>query len=399
MLLFLYADDTVIVADTPDRPQHALDAMHEYCVINELKVNATKTKIVVCSSGKLRNVPRFTYNNEAIEVTYDFQYLGLKLNFNNKFKVAQKDLFDRASRAMFSLLRKCRKLMLPIEIQIELFDKMIVPILLYGAEIWCPDMCDLATKLQLKFYKMILGLSKTTPSIMVFGELGQYPLEITAKCRMLCYWHKLTNVHNKDKLSSVIYRFLHNLYRTNVYKSPFLLHVHSTLDTLGYSGLWLNQNLFEMTSECFKNMVKTRLKDQYVQSFFSEINDNELYYNYRLFKDNFLFERYLTDLPEKYAKTFMKFRTLNHKLPIQKGRAEGIPRPERICTKCALNDLGDEFHYILVCPYFHLERKKYLKKYYLSKPNVIKFQDLLASSKKSQLANVVKFITHLIKSM
>ena len=49
--------------------------------------------------------------------------------------------------------KKCRKLMLSLDIQVELFDRLIVPILLYGCEVWCPMMTNLASKLQLRFYK------------------------------------------------------------------------------------------------------------------------------------------------------------------------------------------------------------------------------------------------------
>ena len=77
-------------------------------------------------------------------------------------------------------LKKCRKLMLPLDIQTELFDRLIVPILLYGCEVWCPMMTNPASKLQLRFYKINLKLSKSTPSCMVYGELGQFPLEVQA---------------------------------------------------------------------------------------------------------------------------------------------------------------------------------------------------------------------------
>ena len=83
------------------------------------------------------------------------------------------------------MIKHLGKLMLPLEIQIELFDRLIVPILLYGCEVWCPMITNLASKLQLRFYKIILKLSKSTPSCMVYGELGQFPLDVQAKCRML----------------------------------------------------------------------------------------------------------------------------------------------------------------------------------------------------------------------
>ena len=156
------------------------------------------------SRGKIRNKPNFSYNGEPVEVVYDLMYLGIKFNYNNKFSVAQKNLYDRASRAMFSLIRTCRELQLPADIQIDLFDKMIAPILLYGREIWGFNSCELATKLQLRFYKIVFKLKKSTPNVMVFGEVGKYPLELNIRCRMLCYWYKLASLANKHKFSSVV---------------------------------------------------------------------------------------------------------------------------------------------------------------------------------------------------
>ena len=75
-------------------------------------------------------------------------YLGLKLNYNNKMDVAQHDLYNRASRAMFILLKKCNRLGLPFDIMFDLFDKTVVPILTYGCEVWGHAMTGLALILQ-----------------------------------------------------------------------------------------------------------------------------------------------------------------------------------------------------------------------------------------------------------
>ena len=42
---------------------------------------------------------------------------------------------SRACR-IFGMLRKCRSLGLPIDIQLKMFDTMVYPILLYGCEVW-----------------------------------------------------------------------------------------------------------------------------------------------------------------------------------------------------------------------------------------------------------------------
>ena len=52
------------------------------------------------------------------------------------YKKAVAKQLGQARKAMFTLFRKARILRLPVDITLELFDKTIVPILLYGVEIW-----------------------------------------------------------------------------------------------------------------------------------------------------------------------------------------------------------------------------------------------------------------------
>ena len=51
-------------------------------------------------------------------------------------QLIKKELYDKGTKAVFSLIGKCRKLDLPIDIQIKLFNSLVKPIVLYGAEVW-----------------------------------------------------------------------------------------------------------------------------------------------------------------------------------------------------------------------------------------------------------------------
>lgn len=232
---------------------------------------------------------------------------------------------------------------------------------------------------------------------MIYGETGQYPLWVQAKSRMLSYWYKLVDSENADKMSNTLYKFLFKLYEYNVYKAPHLQCIETTLNEIGMPGEWLTQGNSGLTHATFKVKTSRALKDAFIQSFYSELDNNEFYYNYRISKKVFGAEPYLKLLPSGLLHQLIKFKTLNHKLPIQSGRINNIPRRERLCTKCELGDIGDEFHYILVCPYFNGTRRQYIKKYYFVRPNCIKYEQLFCSTSIKVLRKLVYFIKEILK--
>ena len=78
----------------------------------------------------------------------------------------------RNNKALFAVLKKSKALELPFDIQIELSDKTVKPILLYGAELWGYSNCDSLERIHLKFLKYLFNLKRSTPSYMIYGELG-----------------------------------------------------------------------------------------------------------------------------------------------------------------------------------------------------------------------------------
>ena len=56
---------------------------------------------------------------------------------------------------MFALLNKSKELDLPIDLQLELFDSLILPILLYGCEVWGYENVLILDRLYLKYLKYV----------------------------------------------------------------------------------------------------------------------------------------------------------------------------------------------------------------------------------------------------
>ena len=148
-----------------------LNVLEEYCETWKLQVNVSKTKIVIFGRGKINKNIHFTFQNNELEIAESYKYLGIYLSRTGTFTTAKKHIAEQANKALFSLLQKIRSLSLPYDIQINLFDKLVKPILLYGSEIWGSGNIDILERIQLKFYKFVFNLSTSTPSYMIYGEL------------------------------------------------------------------------------------------------------------------------------------------------------------------------------------------------------------------------------------
>ena len=73
---------------------------------------------------------------DTVDTVDSFKYLGTILSNNGSFEMHKKHIVAQAQKAMFSVLKRSRELELPIDLQLELFDSLVLPILLYGCEIW-----------------------------------------------------------------------------------------------------------------------------------------------------------------------------------------------------------------------------------------------------------------------
>ena len=64
----MYADDTVIMSDNEEEMKRVLSALSSYCNEWKLRVNCSKTKLVVFNSSK-NNLHRynFKFNSETVE--------------------------------------------------------------------------------------------------------------------------------------------------------------------------------------------------------------------------------------------------------------------------------------------------------------------------------------------
>jgi len=350
---------------------------------------------MIFQKRKSKNNVHYIYNDEEIEVVDTYKYLGIIFSHTGSFYKTRKNLCEQGRKAMFSLLKNSRRLQLPIDVQFDLFDKTVVPVLLYGCEIWGYENTDILESLHLKFCKYVLGVNRSTTNNMVYGELGRYPLKISIEVRMINFWARLLQLSDKQKLCQTMYMMLPKEQNAQSNKFKWLQYVRNILNKCGLSYIWNDQ--WTPGIKWLTDKVKQILMDQYTQKWSAEIYESNKCINYRMFKDVFVFEKYLTELPCRYSTAFSKFRMCNHKLPVERGRYRHILRSERKCNMCNSDSIGDEYHFLLECDFFKDIRIKYVPKYYWNRPNSLKYKELISVSRKSTRLNICRFITEGMK--
>lgn len=238
LLILLYADDTVLFGAKD--LQHSLSVFEDFCKEWHLTVNVLKTKVLIFSNSKHKPY-NFQFGGQNIDTVEEYKYLGIYLSKSGSFKVAKQHMTEQANKALFALLKKSKALGLPFDIQIDLFDKTVKPILLYGAELWGYGNCDSLERIHLKFLKYLFNLKRSTPSYMIYCELGIMPISVEIQNRVLSYWTKLVEDKDYLKLSSHMYLAIHTLHKTDHLKSDWLRNIETLLCSLGFSGIWQSQ--------------------------------------------------------------------------------------------------------------------------------------------------------------
>ena len=135
----MYADDLILLSHSEEDLQKKLNLLHEYCQKWKLVVNKKKTKIMVFNRGNKLIRTNCKLENATIETVKSFKYLGFSIAAKNcSFLGTVEDLSTRANRAIFALNNKIKISKLPVKLALKVFNMQIVPILLYGAEVWGP---------------------------------------------------------------------------------------------------------------------------------------------------------------------------------------------------------------------------------------------------------------------
>jgi hypothetical protein len=364
----LYADDLAIMSLSAQGLQLAIDKLEKYCQQWRMKVNMSKTKILQINTTGRKCTARFNFGVTILENVQSYKYLGMIINSSGTLNVAKQNMQDRASKAVYKLKTCIRDADVTPKLGIKLFDQLIKPICLYGSEIWGGDnlkskkydkefgfehcfYSQPIEKVEMSYYKFMLGVPRRTTNAAVRGELGRYPLGIDIILNTLNYVQHLTQ--NTD--------------------NPLLMEAFSLSDEIAQSdkSSWCTfiKDLAPLLQCTYRDLVsnsaciekcKTLLRSRF-QRFWQiqiglEKQDTGKLSTYRRLKCHFVFENYLDQVSiRQHRVALTRLRVSAHQLNIERGRYSKpiTPREKRFCAFCVKQSnlvVEDELHFLLVCP-------------------------------------------------
>lgn len=332
IMILLFADDVVLTSYCAKGLQTQINLLKQYADKFLMSVNLSKTKIIVFRKGGFLGAKEaWWYGDQKIDVVNSYKYLGL--HFSTKLSLTQ-SVAELAAKAKIRTVRILRCLWklgaVDCKVFFKIYDAQVLPVLLYGSEVWGFKRFDVLERAHLFACKRILNVGTKTPNAMVLGDLGRMPIFVHSATRCIKYWLRLLTLE-ESRLPKKTYTMLYNLSEQGKKTWPFF--VKEILFQNGFGQVWLQQGVGSVCS--FLNAFKVRLTDQYRQTWHSEIHEKERFSYYKTFKNSFVVEPYLSFNIKKCLKLcFVQFRFGFSPILVHKHRFESCTEQQLICPAC-----------------------------------------------------------------
>lgn len=379
--LLLYADDIVLIAESPEGMQKQLDAVHKFAEDSGLSVNLGKTKVMVFNTTPQwvrRSAPKFAYGQDIVEYTDTYTYLGVVFA-GPKFtlKKAADARLSRAYAALGGLERMCSQIQFQEpRTKLWLFDTLVTSAMLYGVQIWGPSVDqDSWRSMERPLISMISRMIRakaSVPHAIIRAELAAPPIEIEALTRSVSFIHSLWNTNrcrytrlaleSSRQLAmkgdtSCWYAQMTSWFQRHGFSMDRLPPFQYSLDapslpiTRTETNKIIRQDLIQLDTK--KTWVEPTQELGTKMAFYRE---NFL----QLSEDGFVTRpSYMdTHLSHGLRCAIGQIRTSSHQLEIEFGRFRGIPPESRICKLCGIEP-ETELHYICHCTVYYEIRGRF----------------------------------------
>jgi hypothetical protein len=392
MSLLMYADDTAVLANSPEELQQLLDCILQWCVAHGMTIHVNKTEIVVFNTNAATLLglgTTWSIAGKYVKVSQHFKYLGIHFHFSTGATYGLQKAAQRGRFAIACLHRKLHDLDVGanVELALHMYSSIVETALLYGCEVWgqnCLQLADPAgnnnpevEQVHRNFMRYVLKVRKNTSTWVVYREAGMYPVQHE------CLHHMLTFLRRVLQLDGREYAKIAMLQCIADEAAGVTKNWYSALQGLLSKVFWgevIDSTTIDVANGRVEvDMCMTRWREFYHRTVWNGLVADPR----RAPRDKVTMCTYhawfASDLPTDgshwnaapcitapnvsypHLINLIKLRTSNHKLAIQRLREVHpiVPRACRTCPLCGSGAVQDECHMIFDCPTLAHARLQY----------------------------------------
>jgi len=377
--MLLYADDIVMLATSRRALQRQLDALHGFCTAQHMSVNVAKTKVLVFNGGK-HPCGELTYAGQTLEVVDSFRYLGVELHRSKGFAVAPAVVRSAATKAVCGLMRQVKDRELShIGLRVQLFGGVVMPVLQFGCEVWGPaflrdparPMANPLQPVHTQFLRQVASewLRKSVSTKLLLAEFGCQPVA-WQWCKLVCrYWNRLASQDHYPLLRGA---FIAEMQRAAGGNPGWGLDVLTMLQQCDAS---VHDSVVQAVADGDWDHLPQLSSSVILQQWRAWWDWPDRGCDPRTAADGMLatYAEWVSEDPGRPAPyvascdpisvprllSLVRFRVGAHHLRVCTGRWDGTPREQRLCRKCALQQIEDEKHVLFECPWYAEVRQQF----------------------------------------
>ena len=288
-----YADDIVLMADSPGQLQGLIDICEKWSIKNGIRFAPKKCKIQVFNSNRMKQSDSkhvFKLYEKELEVVKNFKYLGLLLkdSKNQHGQFIKKQLKKAQKRLGVVRLLGFHKDGLCISTGVKLYKLLIRPLLEFGAQIvsYKKTLLYVLEKFQTKALKSLMGLHSCVKSETVRLLAGVEPLSARFAILKLKYFHKLRLGDQSEYLYKITKHHLNNtrfILNSGIVDDEFSESFLASVENFG-GELWELLSAYEIPHEFqissdqnfneFSSFVKRKVLDLHYEKDLSAFDGN-----------------------------------------------------------------------------------------------------------------------------
>ena len=132
----LYADDTVLVAETREHVQHIASEYKRVCDSMGLKSNVGKSKVLMVKRDQMGSCEKVRVSGEEMQKVDKFNYLGATISTDGGMEEEVAHTVAEGRMVWGTMAKLWKENMISREVKRELKERVVIPTVVYGSETW-----------------------------------------------------------------------------------------------------------------------------------------------------------------------------------------------------------------------------------------------------------------------